>query len=150
MAPKVRSNALRSERSDANKKIDKNTYELTITYLPTYKDMEKKVKHSTYEIEQELQHAVHRLRAYGVYILESVYELGSNERPHIHAIAVSKVRIYPYPKFSGFRLHFTQKWKKLGLSNWRSYMKKEVSVSHIQKSVERWFKEPNNFVFKLL
>lgn len=79
------------------------------------------------------------------YILQDInWEQGQNSTLHLHCICNTPVRLYPYPKKKGFRLHWVQLYDKKG---WQKYIKKEKTLAYKQGKVEQWFKNPENFVF---
>lgn len=128
----TKSGASRSERSDANHKL----YALTITYLPTYHDKEKQYRVTP----QERKHLVLLGKLYveslGICFIKCVIE-DQEGKPHMHATVSSRVRIYPFPKLKGYRLHFVPVY---GLEGWSSYCKKEDTPAYQQKAVEQYFK----------
>lgn len=138
---------------DANHKMNPNMYELTISFPKTYKDKEKNLRFSDEEIYYSLDDGIKYLEnAHSIHFLECNYEnkdkKGRPVKPHVHALVISKVRLYPYPKLKGLRCHFTQQWKAKGLDGWLSYIKKQDSIQQSIKKAEVWFKQ--NYAFNEL
>lgn len=147
MASKVCPHAARrSERSDANNTIAFHKYALTVSYLPTYHDDHKKFRVTNRERGELIQRAVNYLETvHNLCIVNEKYEVGTNDTLHLHCVALSRVRVYPYPKYKGFRLHFKKLTNPKG---WDDYCKKEDTWAYKQKITEKYFLNPNHFQFQ--
>lgn len=139
MAPKVDLSRQASEQSDAC------LYALTITYLPTYQDKEKKYKVTPQEREKYVYQALN-------YVLNKCHliekQLEDKEgKPHLHCTVATKVKLYPYPKIKNYRLHFVPVY---GLSRWTEYINKEQkqSIPYSMREAESYFK--TNYAFNTL
>ncbi len=129
-----------SERSDAYHKLA-----LTITYTPTFHDQEKMYRITNEERFVFIQTALDYLLGRGVLVTDKNYEEGNNERLHLHCIANTKVRLYPYPKLKNYRLEFRKLFYPKG---WSLYKDKENQSWYKQKQVESYFK--TNYAFDQL
>ncbi len=135
--------AQRSERSDA-----KHNMALTITYLPTYHDKkEKKYPVTNNERYEFIKVVINYLEGRKISCIEQRYEYGNNDKLHLHCVAATNVRIYPYPKYRNCRLEFRKLYNAEG---WSSYKNKENSTSHQQNLTQKYFLNPNHFQFNEL